>query len=327
MARAATMSQRVSLAPGRVEVRLSRSGFSLPWLLLASACASQFSLDDVSSPYSDQYTLEQGRIYHTPSGREMTEEELYAYLGGFTIIYVGETHDSINDHAVQLQVLKALNERFPGKVALGLEMLRTDTQVEVDKWVAGELSEQEMIQLWSNSWGSESYPYYKEILSYAREQQITMLALNRPPNATPPGPEPAIDEDDPYYDAFIGAFLAGHKADPDTSKRFMRSQMLWDETMAETGAAFLSQPEHADKKLVVFAGNNHVRYGFGIPRRLFRRVPVNYTIVSPQVVDYPADKRDRLMDVTLPELPLPAGDILWMVGYEDLEEPPPPATR
>ena len=150
------------------------------------------------------------------------------------------------------------------------------------KWVSGELSQQEMEQLWSDSWGADSYPYYKDILSYVREQQITLLALNRPPNSTAPAPE--LEEDDPYYEAYIGAFLAGHKAGPDTHKMFMRSQTLWDETMAETGADFLSLPGNADKKLVVFAGNNHVRYGFGIPRRLFRRVPVNYTIVSPHAL-------------------------------------------
>ena len=300
----------------------------LACILAAVGCTSQSGPNQVAPPYSDKYTWEQGRIYHNPTGREMSEEELYDYLAGFTVIYVGETHDSINDHAVQLKVLRALNERFPGKVALGLEMLRTNTQSKVDKWISGELSEQAMEQLWSDSWGPDSYAYYKDILWYVREQQITLLALNRPSKTAQheselaTEPEPELDEDDPYYEAYIGAFLAGHKMEPDTHKRFMRSQTLWDETMAETGAAFLSLPENAEKILVVFAGNNHVRYGFGIPRRLFRRVPVNYTIVSPQVADYPPDKRDRLMDVDLPELPLPASDILWLVGYEDLQDQP-----
>lgn len=70
----------------------------------------------------------------------MTGEELWAYPTGFTVIYVGESHDSVNDHEVQLKILKALVERFPGEVALGLEMPRTDSQEGVSRWVAGEMT-------------------------------------------------------------------------------------------------------------------------------------------------------------------------------------------
>jgi len=78
--------------------------------------------------------------------------------------------------------------------------------------------------------------------------------------------------------------------------------------MAETAANYLATGGGSDKKLVVLAGGNHVRYGFGIPRRVFRRLPVAYTIVLPTTVSIPEDKRDRLMDVNLPEIPLAPAD-------------------
>jgi uncharacterized iron-regulated protein len=309
-------------------------------LLLFSGCAthSQFDLKDVASPYAYQYAWERGRIYHTPTGTEMTEKELYKYLAGFTVIYVGESHDSVNDHEVQLKILKAMVEQFPGEVALGLEMLRTDSQEEAERWVAGEMSEKDMMRLWAQNWGPSSYPYYKDILNYVREQEIPLVALNRPQekmpgpvdpdadtggiNASPADPptDPEIDTLDPYYEAYIGAFLSGHEAGPDTREKFMHAQQLWDETMAESAATFLLKPDNQVSKLLIFAGGNHVRYGFGIPRRLFRRVPVNYTIVSPTVVEYTQESTDKLMDIELPELPLPPANIIWMVGYEDLEE-------
>ena len=320
-----------------------RRGFSLAvplFLLLVSGCASKspFSLEDVASPYAYQYTREQGHIYHNPTGRQLTRHQLYDYLAGFTVIYVGESHDSVDDHAVQLDILEALQVRFPGEVALGLEMLGTDAQAEVDRWVAGAMSEKEMMRLWARNWSAASYPYYKDILDYVREEGIPVVALNRPRTRLPqqgdrgasaggPGgalperrPEPEIDDDDPYYRAYIGAFLAGHDAGPGTLDQFIRAQSLWDETMAESAAAFLSQPDNKSRKLVVLAGSNHVLYGFGIPRRLFRRMPVSYTIVSPVALHTPGHGTDKLMAVTPPELPLPPADIIWLVGYRDLED-------
>ncbi|MDF1554000.1 MAG: PDZ domain-containing protein, partial [Deferrisomatales bacterium] len=73
-------------------------------------------------------------------------------------------------------------------------------------------------------------------------------------------------------------------------------------------------------RLVIFAGGNHVRYGYGIPRRLFRRVPAPYVVVDPLTVDFPEEKKDKLMDVELPTLPMRAADIYWAVGYEDLDD-------
>ncbi len=311
------------------------SGFLLPLcLVVAGGCASAppFDLQDVASPYAYQYVWEQGRIYHAPTGRELSENELYDYLAGFDVIYVGESHDSVDDHEVQLKILQALVQRFPGEVALGLEMLGTDSQQAVDQWTAGQLSEKEMVRLWARNWGVASYPYYRELLNYVRQQAIPVVALNRPRSeasrqqrpgtaAEPlPADDPGIDAGDPYYEAYIGAFLAGHAAGTGSRERFLRAQLLWDETMAATAADFLSRPGRPPRKLVIFAGSNHVLYGFGIPRRLFRRVPVNYTIVSPQAVARSPDDAHRMMDVALPELPLPPADILWLVGYRDLED-------
>jgi len=323
-------------------MRLRSLFYSSLFLMAFSGCAtdSQFDLRDVDSPYAKQYTWAQGKIYHTPTGTELTEKQLYEFLAGFSVIYVGESHDSVDDHEVQLKILKALEEHSPGGIALGLEMLRTDSQAEVNRWVAGDLSESDMKELWEKNWGPSSYPYYENILNYVREQKIPLVALNLPKeklslpensdadsedNTVPPVKLKSEDETntfDPYYEAYIGAFLSGHGHELSARSReqFIRAQQLWDETMAESAADFLLKKENRSRKLIIFAGGNHVRYGFGIPRRLFRHIPVSYTIVLPTIIEYPEDKKDNLMDVALPELPLPAADIIWMVGYKSLEE-------
>jgi hypothetical protein len=100
---------------------------------------------------------------------------------------------------------------------------------------------------------------------------------------------------------------------------FYRAQVLWDESMAQSIAEYLQSEDGHDKKILVFAGTHHIQYGFGIPRRVFRRLPLSYAIVLPMTVRIPPEKRDRLMNITMPDIPFQPGDFAWIVGYEDLK--------
>jgi hypothetical protein len=100
---------------------------------------------------------------------------------------------------------------------------------------------------------------------------------------------------------------------------FHRIQVLRDETMAATAAGYLQNTADSGRRLLVFTGGNHVRYGFGVPRRLYRRLPVPYVVVDTFITDYPDTLEDhQLMDVALPSLPLRPADFYWAVTYEDL---------
>jgi len=300
--------------------------------LLLAGCATPMTELRVDSPYRDLASLEKGQILHAPTGRLLTEDELGNFLSAYPVVYVGETHDSVDSHAVELAILKDLAERFPGGIALGLEMLQRPYQADVDRWLRGEMQEKEFLKVWQKNWGPNSYPYYREILEFARDQKIPVVALNadkelrralvttRPEDLDPALRErlPEMVDDDPYYRQFMAGMFGGHEAGTDVQAGFLRVQMLWDETMAQTAAEYL-QGEGRGKRLVVFAGGNHVRNGFGIPRRLFRRLPLAYAIVDPYAVEIPEAKREKLMDVDLPQLPMPAADVYWATGYEDLE--------
>ncbi len=311
------------------------------WIFVALAgaalagCAAHRGGLPVESPYRDLSTLEKGQIVHLATGRELTREELLDYLAAYPVVYVGETHDNVEDHRVELAILRGLHERFPGRVVLGLEMLRRPFQRGVDAFLRGEVDEKTFVrQTWSRSWGPRSWPYYRDILLFCRDNGIPVLALNAADDlkravrdqgleSLPPelaGRLPEMDVDDPYQRAFLEGIFGGHAKGAGRLDAFLRVQVLWEETMADTAARFLRSPEGRQKRLVVFAGGNHVRYGFGVPRRLFRRVPLPYVIVSPYTVEIPEDRLDRLMDVEIPELPMRPADIYWAVGYEDLED-------
>jgi uncharacterized iron-regulated protein len=285
----------------------------------------------VESPYVDPRTLRVGEILHLATGRLLAQSEALDYLCRFPVVYVGEAHDNAEAHAVQLTVLKAMEACFPGQVTLGLEMLQRPFQADADAFVRGEMSERDFERVWQRSWGDISY--YRDLLLFAREGRVPLLALNasaaarkavreQPTAAMTPDAArevPEIDAQDPYYRAYVQAMLGGHGRGVDADALY-RVQLLWDETMAETAAEYLKSPGGRGRRLLVLAGTGHVRYGFGIPRRLFRRLPLPFVIVEPYVhgagVEAP---HDRLTEVKVPALPLRPADIYWAVRYRDLK--------
>lgn len=302
-------------------------------LLVLAGCAANRAQRETAGPYEDPRALKKGEILHLETGRLFSEPELIEYLSHYRVIFVGETHDSIDDHAVELAILRGLHDRWAGQMALGLEMLPRKTQGELDAYVQGEMEEDAFARVWVKHWG-HTFRYYEAILRFAREHRIKVLALNadddlrkavreKPVEELDPGLAerlPEMDLEDPHHRAMTEAIFAAHKMGPRDTEAFYRVQVLWDETMAQTAADFLQSPEGQGKRLVIFAGGHHIRYGYGIPRRLFQRVPLPYAIVLPFAVEIPENKRDRMMDVKAPDLPMPPGDFVWAVGYTDLED-------
>jgi uncharacterized iron-regulated protein len=303
-------------------------------LMAFSGCATvpKFALEN---PYGTLEGAKEGEIFHVPTGIKVTKAQLLDMIAGSRIIYVGETHDNIRSHQVQLEIIRGLAEHFPDRVAVGMEAFQRPYQGAMDRWSRNELSERDLLKQtrWYQNWGMD-YAYYKPILDYIRERRIPLLALNVSAelvtNMRNQGLDgisealqnqlPHMDLSDPHHRKLVEAFYKAHpKASTKSFEAFYRVQVLWDEIMAETITNYLATEEGCDKKIVVLAGGNHIRYGLGIPRRVFRRLPSAYTIVLPAEVSIPEDKKVRLMDVSLPDIPLAPADFFWMVTYEDLK--------
>ena len=298
--------------------------------ILFTGCASHKL--DWQSPYRKLSSLEEGDIVHLSTGVKITKEQLTNILGSARIIYVAETHDNINSHRVQLEILKALTERYPQKIAVGMEMLKRSSQDAADEWISGRLDEKDFVKVWIENW-SNNFEYYRSLLRYMREHKIPLVALLAPdewieevkeqsPNQTKEDEKklPQMDYEDPYHLAHVRALFGEHPMGKLYFEDFYKVQVLWDESMAESITEYLQSEHGRDKKILIFAGGHHVQYGFGIPRRVFRRLPVPYAIVLPLTVHIPADKEHKIMDVSLPEIPFQPGDFAWIVSYEDLSD-------
>jgi uncharacterized iron-regulated protein len=299
----------------------------------APSASTALSPDLGESPYRRIDGLVEGTILHVPTGVELTRVQLFDLLAVARIIYVGESHNNIRHHRVQLDILRTLVDRFPGKVAVGMEMFQRPSQSDLDRWSRGELDEPAFQTVWYENW-TEDYDYYRDILIFIRDRRIPLLALNASertaralaeggPSALPADERPLIpdiDTSDPFHRRQMEAVFGAH-AKGAGFEAFYRTMLLWDETMAQTVADFVTGPAGRDKTLVVFAGGGHVAYGFGIPRRAFRRAPVPYVTVVPHtpVAEAPADRPDLVMNVEPVALPLPVADVVWATGYEDLE--------
>jgi uncharacterized iron-regulated protein len=298
--------------------------------LLSLSCAAPAA---VALPryYVDPATLEPGQILHVPTGRLLTTTELVELASAYDAVYFGETHDSPQDHAAQLTLLEGLAERNPGKLALAMEMLRSDAQAGIDAWLAGESTDEDLETLWEDNWSSGSLPLYEPLLLYARDNGIPVVALNAVDSVKDAVKEhtldalpesvrdavPEVDLDDPYHRAVVEAVFASHGHGVANVDRFVRVQAFVDETMAANAAKFLGSPSGNGFQLLVVSGGYHVRHGFGIPRRLFRRIPEPFLVISTASVEVAPEKRAMLMDLELPELPLRDADVVWAVRYEE----------
>ena len=306
-------------------IRIFLSLSFLFWLLLFAkkAQTEEFSVPNSGSPYKNLGDLQTGEILHLPTGVTVNFSQMMDAVATSRVIYIGETHDNIEAHKVQLRIIKRLSEQFP--VAIGVEMFRRAAQAQLDQWNADKLSMKELKKLFHTNWGT-GYKLYQPIFDFAHTHKLPLIGLkstNEVENSFrsgDPAPDgtfyPELNEQDPYHRAFSMAAFGGHRGTNKALEKPYRMLLLWEETMAQTVSQFLMNPKYKETKLIVLSGGFHVQYGFGIPKRAFRRVPHSYSVIQPTVTHVPEKLKDREMEVEKVLIPLYAADYAWKVEYK-----------
>lgn len=118
-------------------------------------------------------------IIHVPTGQKIPVSALSHFFDCASVFYVGETHANKASHQAQLKILTAHYERFGSNLAIGMEMFTRPYQPFLDQWIAGEIDEDKFLEAtrWYGEWGY-NYALYKDILDFAREKKIPVIALN-----------------------------------------------------------------------------------------------------------------------------------------------------
>jgi uncharacterized iron-regulated protein len=252
-------------------------------------------------------------------------QSLIGKLADRRVVMVGETHTRYDHHLQQLAILRGLHQRDP-QVALGVEWFQRPAQPHLDDFVAGRISEAEMLERtgYFDRWRFD-YRLYRPVIEYARENGIPIIALNAPAELTNRISEvgiaglsvdekqtmPDIDRSNAAYADSLYQFFAQHPGGEKRSfERFLDVQLTWDETMADTAARYLR--ENPGRRMVVMAGSGHIAYRWGIPDRLQRRLPE--AAMATVVFDDGKDVNERLADylVFSPEVELPKAGLLGL---------------
>jgi uncharacterized iron-regulated protein len=177
---------------------------------------------------------------------------------------------------------------------------------------------------YAERWGFD-FALYRPILRFARDHKLSVVALNAPRELTrkvaqgglaalTPGERitlPTLDLSDVEHRRYARLAFHSHGA-PEPAHlpmgrarlpsathgrggrphgghagsfdNFYAVQVLWDETMATAVATTLSSPA-APRRLVVLAGEGHIRAGVGIPKRAARRKAAPFRTVAPVVLE------------------------------------------
>ena len=226
------------------------------------------------------------------SGRTTALGELSTAFPEHRIILVGEHHTDAGHHRAQLAVIQSL-VAAGRKVAVGMEMFRSDSQPFLDAWVAGKLDPAEFEAVYDDNW---NYPWslYAPILDYVRRNRLPLVGLNVPrgitrqvarqgfeslsPQERQDLPFVTCDVDEDYM-AYIRQAYGAHGHGQMNFTHFCEAQLVWDKSMAANALQFLrDNPEHT---IVVLSGAGHARKG-AIPAQLNKLSSLKHLVLLPE---------------------------------------------
>ncbi len=209
------------------------------------------------------------------------------------VIYVGEVHTNYSHHLVQFEIIRKLH-KIRGKILIGMEMFQQPFQEYLDRYLNREIGENEFLRKseYFTRWRYD-YNLYREILHFARENGIRVVALNlrgeivkkvfrKGIDSLTPGERkeipPDMDLTNNDYRKSMLHVMGNHSMGRRMNFiNFYQAQILWDETMAHN--AVKAMKEDPGVPLVVLAGNGHLQYSWGIPGRVKRLSGADQSVI------------------------------------------------
>ncbi len=272
---------------------MRRFRYTLKWAILPMVLATMAGCAVVPRTLAIKGTptrLMENTILKTEGSAVVSQEQLAAQLADARVVYVGEIHTNPAHHAIQLKLIRMLAETTPD-LQIGMEMFDHTYQPVLDRWIAGDLDERTFLQRthWYANWRFD-FGLYRDILEYAKEKKLRLVALNVPfcipPKISVGGLASLsaadrrqlprhIDLTNAAHRRYIEAIFKMHAIPGRTNFEFFyEAQCTWEDGMAAAVAANLGPG-----KMVVLAGNGHIIRKFGIPDRAFARNPAPFRTI------------------------------------------------
>ena len=258
-------------------------------VLLAMSASSQTNLTD------SMYRAYDGE------GNPVTLDAIVKAMAGSDAVFLGEEHDDAVAHGLEAELFRrAVTTYSPQrKVALSMEMFERDVQIVVDEYLGGLISESHFLMS-SRPWGNYKSDY-RPLVEFAKERHLDVIAANAPRRyvnmvsrggrealnalskqakdwiAPLPYPEPSVAYRD-KFNSIMGVNNSGPSPmSPNTIGNLIYSQALWDATMGNSVAGYLSQ--NKDSLVVQLNGAFHTESRLGTIEQLMNYRPKTKAIV------------------------------------------------
>jgi len=269
-----------------------------------------------------------GKIYSMREGKPIPFSKMIKEMRDSHFVYVGETHNSLPVHEIQLKIIQALYEQ-ERKLSVGLEMYPVSSQEVLNKWSMGILLRDEFIResRWYVNW-NYNFGFYRDIFGFTKENKIPLYALNVPrtiireirfngwdsisEEAKKMVPQPDLTHQE--HRSLIRTIFESTEMPHQMKGKGLemafeglyRAQSAWDEVMAFNA---LEANRREKGKMVVLAGSGHLLYNLGINRRAYERSSLPFKTVICVVV--PENRESIKVSRSL-------ADYIWSIPEEKL---------
>lgn len=220
------------------------------------------------------------KIYSTKAQKEVPIDDVIGNMAHADVLFFGEEHNDSTCHVLEYLLLSKINEKYPGKTALTMEMFETDCQEVLNEYLEGFIREKNFITE-ARAW--QNYKDYRPLIEFAKTNHIPVVAANAPARyvnmvnrlglgsldkldktaKTWLPPLPVDTATGAYYQKFLDV-MGGHASIG--GMQMYQAQNLWDATMGWSIARFLKK--HRDYKILQVNGGFHSEEKLGAAAQL-----------------------------------------------------------
>jgi uncharacterized iron-regulated protein len=267
-----------------------------PLFLIIFLCPFASSAQDSLAQYY--------KIYSVSKQKLVTADDVVKDMATADVLFFGEEHNDSIGHYLELSLFKKLSEKYPGNVALSMEMFETDCQTVLDEYLNGEIRERDLM---TNARPWENYKDYRPLIELAKVHHLPVIAANAPEryismtnrlglssllklsiigkSYLPPLP---IDTaTGAYYEKF-SQIMGGHGAMG--GMQMYQAQNLWDAAMGYSIAHFIKL--HTGYKVLQLNGGFHSEEKLGAVAQLKKYAPQTRVLNIGAYADDNFDKPD-----------------------------------
>lgn len=247
--------------------------------------------------FSPMAKAQASQAWYTANGEAIDLAEAVEKMAAYDVIFFGEYHDQPAIHAAEATFFAAWLQKNPTR-ALSLEMFACDVQPILNRYLQGEVTEEEFLAQ-SRPWPNYAADY-RPLALLAKAHGVPVIASNVPRRLAAQyaksGTLASIAAADRQYlprehrpgsaayrqnfTAYMEAGHSGMRLSPEQITRFYLAQSLKDDRMAQSIADFLTA--HPKRGVLHIQGEFHGRAHLGVPEKLRQLAPdLKIAVIAP----------------------------------------------